>query len=472
MKHVLLLLGIAISVHLVIAQKTPLLKDGLFEGDLFTPVEDFTDEFKGSFNHNKWYDSNSRWKGRQPGLFAAKNVQQKRGKLFLKGVYEKAGSSAFDGAPNGYETYTTSFVMSKKNAKYGYFEVKAKPGNSRMSSSFWGSLDTPTKWTEIDVFEIGGGAYYQGIDFRRRINMNLHVFRHEKKGIEPGKNEINKPTYFTHSSFLRTKFNVYGLDWSKKWITWTFNGRAIRRDRNNKWKQAIPMKFDVETMPYWFGLPSKRTLPATYKIKYIRTWSRTSKSATSDTVSIAARSTVLKPSIRQFTDMFGLTAQIPLLGPEDDDVDVDIEEDSAETEVFPQTEPQTNVPLAGLQRPPIPGSNEVVYRPVLPKYGGSWGSFIDHQDVVMDDIFGAEITPGEHINTADFEEELLLFPNSGQGSPPRSPPSLSGPNSPVSLPLVPVLAPAPRPAPAPPGQLPAKKPRKKIGLFSSLPPLF
>lgn len=474
MMYVLLLLGIVFSAQVVTAQKKPKLKDGLFEGDEFTPVENFTDEFKGSFDHDKWYDSNPRWKGRQPGLFSAKNVQQKRGKLFLKGVYEKAGSSAFDGAPDGYETYTTSFAMSKKNAKYGYYEVQAKPGNSRLSSAFWGSLDTPTKWTEIDVFEIGGGAEYQGIDFRRRINMNLHVFRDTKKGIEPGKNEISKPTYYTHSSFLRTKFNVYGLDWSKKWITWTFNGRAIRRDRNRKWKQAFPMKFDVETMPYWFGLPSKNTLPATYKIKYIRTWSRTTTSTSSDTVSIAARNTVLQPSTRQFIDMFGLIAQTPMSGPDDGDTDDDDEEDSAETEVFPQTEPQTNAPQDGLQRPPIPGSNEVVYRPVLPRFGGSWGGVIDHQNAVMDDILGAEIAPGEPINTADFDEELLLFPNSGLGSRPLSAPGSSNPNSPLPLPLAPAPAPVPPPAPAPAGQLhvPKRKPRKKIGLFSKLPLLF
>lgn len=452
-----------------LANRNPVLRDGLFEGDEFTPITDFTDEFWGSFDHDKWYNINPRWKGRQPGLFATKNVKQKRGKLFLKGRYEGENSTAFDGAPDGYETYTTSYVMSKKSARYGYFEVKAKPSNSRLSSSFWGSLDTPTKWTEIDVFELGGAAQNKGTDFRRRINMNLHVFRNVKKGIEPGKNQISKPAYYTHSSFLRSRFNVYGLDWSKKWITWTFNGRAIRRERNKYWKQAIPMKFDVETMPNWFGLPSEKTLPATYKIEYIRTWSRTPASDSSNVPSV--RNSIRQSSPSRLGEMFGFNSpafQAPPPSEEEDFEDEDDDEaNGAETEVFP-IEPQTNAPQDGLQRAPIPGSNEVIYSPVLPAAGWTWQGMVQKQNQVLDDVFGAEIVPGEGINVADFDEELLMFANPGPTSPAQQPTGL--PNAQDTPTPILSSSSAPQQAPAPGSAISDLK-NGKIGFKPSIQPL-
>lgn len=452
----------------------PRLKDGLFDGDEFTPIRDFTDNFRGSFNSKKWYDINPRWKGRQPGLFAAKNVKQKRNKLLLKGVYEDENSTAFDNAPPGYETYTTAYVMTKKRVRYGYFEVKAKPSNSRLSSSFWASQDTPTKWTEIDVYELGGGAENKGIDFRRRINMNLHVFRNVKKGIEPGVNTISKPGFYTHSSFLRSKFNVYGIDWSKKWITWTFNGRAIRRERNKYWKQALPIKFDVETMPNWFGLPSKETLPATYKIKYIRTWSRTSTTQASVRRNSVRTTRLSNPF--QLGEMFGFNNSslqtFPSLGAEnvvdDEEEDSDVEDDgvdNAETEVFP-TEPETAVPQDVLQRSPIPGSNEIVYRPVVPPLGQTWRGIIENQNAVLDDIFGAQIVPGENINLADFDEELLMFSSPNAQTTRPKPTGLNMQDNPTTQPAA---TPAPQEAQTPGSPISGLKPGE--GIFSSFPSL-
>eukprot|EP00178_Gracilaria_changii_P017159 TRINITY_DN4906_c0_g1_i1.p1 TRINITY_DN4906_c0_g1~~TRINITY_DN4906_c0_g1_i1.p1 ORF type:complete len:489 (-),score=85.72 TRINITY_DN4906_c0_g1_i1:113-1579(-) len=406
MKNMNKLLALTLSLlALLIATaecKKPLLKDGLFKKFRFIPQEDFTDEFKGRrFDLDKWYDINPRWKGRQPGLFATKNVRQRKGELRLRGRYETSITPFVD-APEGYGNYTTAFVQTRKKARYGYFEVRAKPSNSRLSSSFWGSLDTPKLWTEIDVYEIGGGAVNNGVDFRKRINMNLHVFRNERKGIVPGENEISKPTYYTHSKKLRSKFNTYGLDWNKRYITWTFNGRAIRKDRNYNWKQAFPMKFDVETMPYWFGLPSKDTLPAVYKIKYIRAWRKKRKKNNDDESKSTERqlSTGLLP-------VSSLT-----LGADSSDVGNDDDEEESDMEIEDMnSEPETVAPVDGLQRPPIEGSNERVYEPVLPFGGGSWAPFVEQMNMNLGDVAGTIFDSDEHINLADFEDELVNFGN-------------------------------------------------------------
>ncbi|CAN8077323.1 unnamed protein product [Agarophyton chilense] len=388
--------------------KEPKLKGRLFRRFSFTPIEDFTDEFRGRrFDLDKWFDINPRWRGRQPGLFATKNVRQRKGELRLRGRFEKS-DKPFADAPEGYENYTTAFVQTRKLIKYGYFEVRAKPSNSRLSSAFWGSLDTPTLWTEIDVFEIGGGAVRDGLDFRQRINMNLHVFRNTKNGISPGVNEINKPTYYTHTKKLRSKFNTYGIDWSRKFITWTFNGRAIRKDRNTDWRQAFPIKLDVETMPFWFGLPSEETLPVSFKIKYIRTWSR------------KRRKTNEEETVRQF-NMGMLPVSSLTAGMQDEEVDEeDDEDDEAVTEIEDMgTQTETQVPVDGLQRPPIPGSNERVYMPVTPLGGGSWKPIVEKVNIDLDDVSGTIFDSDEQIDMADFDEEKVSFGSFGKSLVPN-----------------------------------------------------
>ncbi|PXF47303.1 Beta-porphyranase A [Gracilariopsis chorda] len=415
MKALLVWLALLTFAHNAVGAKKPKLKGDLFKGHRFKFLKDFSDEFRAErFDLDKWYNINPRWKGRQPGLFATKNVKQRRGELRLRGRYEK-NDEVFADAPEGYEKYTTAFVMTRKMAKYGYFEVRAKPSNSRLSSAFWGSLDTPTLWTEIDVFEIGGGAVNNGIDYRKRINMNLHVFRDVEKGIEPRVNEINKPTYYTHTKKLRSKFNTYGVDWSKRYITWTFNGRAIRRDRNRYWKQAFPIKFDVETMPYWFGLPSRNTLPATYKIKYIRAWSRKKRKPKEE-----ERTEDEEVSERLLKLGNGLGGMVVPSGSNDAESEVDDgdddDDDDAETEIEElDSRAQTNAPVDGLQRPPVAGSNERVYDPVLPIGGGSWNGEIRRMNEVMEDVSGSMIDEDEDIFMNDFDGELVQFARNGNG---------------------------------------------------------
>ena len=324
------------------------------------------------------------------------------------GRYEN-DEDVFEDAPEGYEKYTTSYVQTKKNAKYGYFEVKAKPSNSRLSSSFWASLDTPTRWTEIDVFELGGGAINDaGLDFRKRINMNLHVFRDDKKGIERGKNEISKPSFYTHKSFLRSRFHTYGVDWSKKYITWTFNGRRIRRERNRYWHQALPLKFDVETMPHWFGLPSRRTLPSVYRIKYIRAWKRTRRRKRSAEATNSTERQMLGLSPGQFGlqelgggGAFGMDSGVPSDAASEDDDDDD--DDEAPLEVHTEDVEESVVPSDGLQRPPIPGSNERVYEPVVPMTGGRlWTANIARVNELLPDVPGSLIERGEAFDMSDI----------------------------------------------------------------------
>jgi len=228
--------------------------------EVFEPM---TDEFEGdSLDPEKWWAYNPQWKGRQPGYFYPGNVSVSDGKLHLTMKAEEVPEMPKE---EGYHTYTCAAVKSKVKVLYGYFEVKAKPMRSAGSSAFWFYDSTPEWWTEIDVFEIGGGAP----GFERKYNMNLHVFRTPEED-----RHWDKPKIWDAPWDLADDYHVYGLEWDEDFIKFYVDGLLVRRDVNTHWHQPLYMNFDSETMPDWFGLPDIEDLPSTYSIEYVRAWKK------------------------------------------------------------------------------------------------------------------------------------------------------------------------------------------------------
>ena len=222
-----------------------------------------SDEFDGArLDPNKWYPVNPKWLGRQPAFFYSGNVSVSSGKLHLAMKKQEVPEMPKD---KGYHTYTSAAVQSKTNVKYGYFEVKCRPMKSNGSSSFWFYESSPDLWTEIDVFEIGGGAP----GFERKYNMNVHVFK------TPTENKHwSKHGLWSAPSNLADGYHVYALQWDTERIKWYYDGVPVRWIENTHWHQALTLNFDSETMPKWFGLPKDKDLPSIYSIEYVRTWKK------------------------------------------------------------------------------------------------------------------------------------------------------------------------------------------------------
>ena len=237
--------------------------------------EVMSDEFDGTeLDTNKWWPRNPTWLGRQPAYFYSGNVKVSDGKLHLTMRRQEVPEMPKD---TGYHTYTSAAVKSKTTVKYGYFEVKCKPMKSHGSSSFWFYDSTPEIWTEIDVFEIGGGAP----GFERKYNMNVHVFR----------TPTEKKHWSSHGAWeapsnLADDYHVYGLEWDEEKVRWYFDGVLVRWVENTHWHQPLTLNFDSETMPDWFGLPKDSDLPSTYSIEYVRAWKKKTSgdSASSGTI--------------------------------------------------------------------------------------------------------------------------------------------------------------------------------------------
>ena len=222
-----------------------------------------SDEFEGNkLDPNKWYPVNPKWLGRQPAFFYSGNVSLSNDKLHLIMRKQEVPEMPKD---KGYHTYTSAAVQSKTKVKYGYFEIKCKPMKSHGSSSFWFYDITPELWTEIDVFEIGGGAP----GFERKYNMNVHVFKTPTE-----KKHWSKHGMWMAPTNLADDNHVYGLEWNKEILIWYFDGVPVRWTKNTHWHQDLTLNFDSETMPNWFGLPRDEDLPSTYSIEYVRAWKK------------------------------------------------------------------------------------------------------------------------------------------------------------------------------------------------------
>jgi beta-glucanase (GH16 family) len=227
----------------------------------WTPMNALTDEFEGAkLDGAKWHDHNPKWKGRQPGFFSKKNVTVASGKLNIAMKAENLPD-----LPKGYNTFTCGAVKSKTRVLYGFFEARCKAMDSRGSSAFWFYDSTKEIWTEIDVFEIGGGAPKH----EKKVHMNVHVFHTPTE-----KKHWSKASTWTAPGRLADDYHIYGLDWSKESIKFYIDGVLRRTVKNTHWHQPLYLNFDSETMPKWFGLPKKENLPSTFSIDYIRAWKR------------------------------------------------------------------------------------------------------------------------------------------------------------------------------------------------------
>lgn len=220
--------------------------------------------------------------GRAPAVFKGSNIWLTGGDCVLHARRDlrwnfPANPPSLADQPRIYHTWTTAFMQSWQAVRYGFFEVRAKPMDSVLSSAFWLSSNTAKQWTELDVFEIGGGAPGgPGPGHRYTIHTNFHVFRDLSRGINPSA-PVSAPRNTYHNARLAAAYHVYAMDWDAERIQWLFNGRVIRSERNVGHHQYLRVKLDSESFPYWFGLPSPAFRSSDFRVSYLRGWSKRNK---------------------------------------------------------------------------------------------------------------------------------------------------------------------------------------------------
>ena len=228
-------------------------------------IPELTDEFDGkNLDGKKWFDYDPKWLGRKPAYFVRENISVERGELRM---LSRLGNDQ-DKLPKGY-TYSTAAVKSKAAVKYGYFEVKCKQMDSSISSAFWFYKATAVAHTEIDVFE--GGVGQPGKE--KDLMMASHVFKSPKLDKYDAWGKTWKAPY---KFKLANEYHVYALDWNKDRLTWLVDNEVVYTQKNEHMHYPLNMMFSNETMDSR-ALPLPDSLPATFKIKYVRSWKKVDK---------------------------------------------------------------------------------------------------------------------------------------------------------------------------------------------------
>lgn len=237
------------------------------EGAEWVSFEPMTDEFNGdSLDLKKWYDHNPTWSGRPPSLFHRDCVSVSNGLLRIEAMDSK--ESALRKLPKEF-SHISGFVRSKQQARFGYFEMRAKLMDSTQVSCFWLTSVEKDEWSEIDVIEVPAGIE----KYASTLRPNVHYFHgphyrgtlHKHK-VSPSSHELG----FNMSE----AFHVYGVEWTPTVIRWYVDGKMIREMHNADYFQPLEMNMNIEANDYFGALPDDASLPAFYEIDFVRTWRR------------------------------------------------------------------------------------------------------------------------------------------------------------------------------------------------------
>ncbi|MEM6551135.1 MAG: family 16 glycosylhydrolase [Planctomycetota bacterium] len=234
------------------------------------PYAPMTDAFEGDrLDPTKWHDHNPRWYGRPPALFLPSNVEVKDGELHLTMRYDPTLPRVIQYRDSVYENYSSASVVSRDPVLYGYFEIESRAMDSAGSSAWWFTsklfdAQGRASRTEIDVFELGGGAEGHEDSF----HMNAHIFETPEDGV----NKWNRGGNWRSGFRFADDYHVFGLEWTPEQIVYYVNGVAVRRMPNTHWHTPQYMLFDSETMTNWLGWPDPKDLPSTFSIRWVRAW--------------------------------------------------------------------------------------------------------------------------------------------------------------------------------------------------------
>ena len=240
----------------------------------WTPYVPMWDEFEGtSLDAAKWWDHNPRWYGRAPSRYLGEgqNVNVTDGMMHITMKRDTAlPREEFYRNGQAYHGYSAGSVVSKTPVLYGYFEIRTQCMNSAGSSAFWFSgkmkdIATGKPYrSEIDVFEIGGGAP----DHDTLFHMNAHVFETPTDGA---KHWSKGGTWEAPFRFADAQ-HVVALHWAPDVVHYFVDGVEVRRMKNTHWHAPMFLIFDSETMGSWLGMPRDQDLPSTFSVDYVRAW--------------------------------------------------------------------------------------------------------------------------------------------------------------------------------------------------------
>lgn len=260
-----MILRTVLPLFLLTASLSPFASAAPPEGYQWHAYAPMSDEFDSpQIDNSKWWKRNPRWEGRPPVFFHPDCVAVKDGHLRLSAL--PSSESAKRNLPEKF-THISGYLRSKAQARFGYFEVRAKLMNAHLVSCFWMSHHARDEWSEIDCVEIPAGVP----EHRHVFRPNTHYFYgpHYKGTLE--KHLVN-PKKIELSFDPTADFHTYGFFWDQNEIAWYVDDVEVRRIKNTHFFQPLIMSINVEANSFFKALPKDHELPGTYQIDWVRSW--------------------------------------------------------------------------------------------------------------------------------------------------------------------------------------------------------
>ncbi|OEK08352.1 hypothetical protein A8C32_02565 [Flavivirga aquatica] len=251
----------------------------------WTLQPDFSDEFSGGLDTAKWDHNPNDW---GPWSWEPRHTKVRGGNLNLTIDWDKhtrAGKQLY---------FTSGIIRSRKDIKYGYFEIKMK-GNPRHPGA------CPAFWTysigQSTMVINGQRVKYNEIDFpeiqQRRRNVNIidwNIIRADD--ARPQKRTTRRVSTGGPNGAPnfdpRNAFHVYGCLWEENSIKFYIDGNLVgtadaSESRFQKHKQRLVISLGLRE-PYYEYVNGGRIatetnarpsgFPSTMEVQYVRTWKR------------------------------------------------------------------------------------------------------------------------------------------------------------------------------------------------------
>lgn len=170
----------------------------------------------------------------------------------------------------GGQDWTAASLWTHKKFRYGYFECRYKyAGAETTNNSFWlmtrGEEPQVGKRFEIDINEG---------HFPKIINTNIH--NHTDHVVLNGKkSSIRNPESFNLEGDYETnfsdEFHTYGLEWNEQELVFYFDGKEIRRVKNEFCFSETPIWLSLALVK-WYGTLTDDVDGKSMKVDYVRVY--------------------------------------------------------------------------------------------------------------------------------------------------------------------------------------------------------
>ena len=264
-------------------------------------VPGLSDEFDGtSLDAAKWADWCASFPGRSADgafgspcangfRFSPDNVAVADGELVLTARLLSDAEKTHENEYLRRAPWSTAIVKSRQKQCYGCFEIRAKVMKACVSNAFWlydpHSDEPKVKFAagdvseEIDVFESKGAPSFpdgKTAGLNRFIGTMHFYCTPYLEGVVNGRKRTDADCAAARQDLdfnLADDYHVYTFVWTPERLAWYLDGRLVSaRPNDGRYHRPLHVTLDAEVFTGWFGTPDPATLPAKFRIDYVRTW--------------------------------------------------------------------------------------------------------------------------------------------------------------------------------------------------------